>query len=126
MLVGATVTTLAGSFIVFVLYLRPAIKAAERAAEAAERAAIEMEIAAQVGGLALHEARSVCSAAAASPVPGRTGGVARRSYSASWPAALRCQSWQEMDRTARMMQEDMPLTFQDIQRSSKEFEILGG
>lgn len=30
-----------------------------------------------------------------------------------------------MERTARMMQEDMPLTFQDMQRTSKEFEILG-
>ena len=32
---------------------------------------------------------------------------------------------QEMERTAKMMQEDMPLTFQDMQRTSKEFEILG-
>jgi hypothetical protein len=30
-----------------------------------------------------------------------------------------------MERTAKMMQEDMPLTFQDMQRTSKEFEILG-
>lgn len=30
-----------------------------------------------------------------------------------------------MERAARVMQEDMPLTFQDMQRTSKEFEILG-
>lgn len=32
---------------------------------------------------------------------------------------------QEMEKAARVMQEDMPLTFQDMQRTSKEFEILG-
>ena len=32
---------------------------------------------------------------------------------------------QEMEKAARMMQEDMPLTLQDMQRTSKEFEILG-
>lgn len=46
-LVGATITTLAGSFIAFMLYLRPVLAAAERAAAAAERAASEMEAAAQ-------------------------------------------------------------------------------
>ncbi|PRW56655.1 ankyrin repeat [Chlorella sorokiniana] len=46
-LVGATITTLAGSFIAFMLYLRPVLAAAERAASAAERAAQEMETAAQ-------------------------------------------------------------------------------
>lgn len=30
-----------------------------------------------------------------------------------------------MEKAARVMQEDMPLTFQDMQRTSKEFEILG-
>lgn len=47
-LVGASVTTLAGGFIVFVLYLRPVLKAAERAALAAEEAAQQMDVAAQV------------------------------------------------------------------------------
>ena len=47
-LLGATLTTVAGSFIVFVLYLRPVLRAAERAAAAAERAAQEMEVAAVV------------------------------------------------------------------------------
>lgn len=46
-LVGTTITTLAGSFVVFMLYMRPVLKASERAAEAAERAASEMEAAAQ-------------------------------------------------------------------------------
>ncbi|KAL4427815.1 hypothetical protein ABPG75_001904 [Micractinium tetrahymenae] len=46
-LIGASVTTLAGGFVVFVLYLRPVLKAAERAAVAAEEAAKQMEVAAQ-------------------------------------------------------------------------------
>ena len=46
-LLGATITTLAGSFVAFVLYLRPVLAASERAAAAAERAALEMEAAAQ-------------------------------------------------------------------------------
>lgn len=47
-LVGAAITTLAGSFVAFVLYLRPVLVAAEKAAAAAERAAQEMGVAAQV------------------------------------------------------------------------------
>lgn len=47
-LVGASVTTLAGGFVLFILYLRPVLKAAERAAAAAEEAAKQMEVAAQV------------------------------------------------------------------------------
>lgn len=50
--VGVTVSTVAGSFIAFVLYLRPVLQAAERATAAAEKAAKEMEVAAQVGVLA--------------------------------------------------------------------------
>jgi hypothetical protein len=50
-LLGATVTTVAGSFIVFMLYLRPVLRTAERAAAAAERAAQEMEVAATVSEL---------------------------------------------------------------------------
>ena len=47
-LLGATLTTVAGSFTVFMLYLRPVLRTAERAAAAAERAAQEMEVAATV------------------------------------------------------------------------------
>ena len=46
--VGASVTTLAGGLVVFVLHLRPVLKAAERAAAAAEVAARQMEVAALV------------------------------------------------------------------------------
>ena len=70
-LAGAAVTTLAGSFIVFVLYMRPAIKAAEKAALAAERAALEMEEAAQVRQLPLRGSfgRAPLLAPPASPAP---------------------------------------------------------
>ncbi len=47
-LIGVSVTTLAGGFVLFILYLRPVLKAAERAAAAAEAAAKQMEVAAQV------------------------------------------------------------------------------
>jgi hypothetical protein len=40
-------------------------------------------------------------------------------------AAVAPPPLQEMEKTAKLMQEDLPLTFQDMQRTSKEFEILG-
>lgn len=46
--VGLTISTVTGSFIMFVLYLRPVLKAAEKASTAAEKAALEMETAAKV------------------------------------------------------------------------------
>jgi flagellar basal body-associated protein FliL len=48
LVVGVTISTVAGSFIMFMLYLRPVLKAAEKASTAAERAAQEMETAAKV------------------------------------------------------------------------------
>jgi hypothetical protein len=50
-IVGVTISTVCGSFIAFVLYLRPIILTAGRASEAAEKAAKEMEVAALVRGL---------------------------------------------------------------------------
>ena len=50
-IMGITITTVAGGFIAFVLYLRPVLRTAERAAAAAERAAQEMEVAAVVSSL---------------------------------------------------------------------------
>jgi hypothetical protein len=32
---------------------------------------------------------------------------------------------QEMEKTALMMQSDMPATFKDMQTTSREFEVLG-
>ena len=114
LIAGITATTLAGGFILFVLYLRPLLAAAQRATLAAERAALEMEVAARVGS-----GRKVGHW-------GRLGswwnpgqrhapcGTPTHRVSPPPPPP------QEMERTARMMQEDMPLTFQDLQRTSKE------
>jgi len=44
----------------------------------------------------------------------------------AFPAPLPfAQLPQEMEKTAKVMQEDMPLTFQDMQRTSKEFGERG-
>lgn len=61
LIAGMTVSTVAGSFLVFVLYLRPVLKAAERATKAAETAAVEMEVAAKVrGGAAGVDTHVIC------------------------------------------------------------------
>ena len=132
----------------FVLYLRPVLKATERACIAAERASLEMEVAAVVsavwvrcaGGCLLREMNRVmpplhkllmplprpmprppCLLLCAAAVSLKR----RCTVAAAIAAAAAACCVQEMERTARLMQEDLPLTFQDVQRTSKEFEILG-
>lgn len=76
--VGLTVSTLASMVTAVILYMRPALKAMERAALSADEAAKDLE-----------------------------------------------QASIEMERTALMFQQDLPLTMKEVQKASEEWELVG-
>ena len=75
---GITVTSVATMVTVFILFVRPVLIAAQRAAETTEQAAKDMQITSD-----------------------------------------------ELEKTAIMIREDIPLTMQDLQRTAEEWELVG-
>lgn len=117
-----TLTTMCGGAIAFLIYLRPVIKAAQRAAEAAEAAAEEMETAAKVWWGTVEGA----SVGGQAPLPDGRPAAKESNHPQQLPFTppTGLPAWlQAMEKTALMFQEDMPLTLSDMQRTAKEFEV---